>query len=129
MTTYRPWQIWWVKWKHEDGTIKDRPALLFSDQAYINTHDKFLFLKITTQNRSEYRFSFSRKDAIFPKLGLKKDCHLYPSLHQMIHKNDILGNKPVGCIPDFNARMIYVLIRKHIAITTGEAFSGFAEAE
>jgi len=84
------WQIWQVKWDHEDGTSKDRPALLFSPSIN-NLVNDYWFLKITGEDHpSPHKFLLEERDSAFASTGLKKDSYFYPEKVQKKKPNDLL---------------------------------------
>ncbi|MFH1421534.1 MAG: type II toxin-antitoxin system PemK/MazF family toxin [Planctomycetota bacterium] len=97
MKIYRQWEIWEVEWKHEDGTSKQRPALLISDTNYNLMHDELRFMKITNKEYRGYNYyCFSKDDPAFAITGLSKTCYLYPALVQNISKKKIISRR--GCL-------------------------------
>lgn len=87
------WDIWQVTWIHkDDGTSKDRPALLLSTTDYNAKHDLLWFAKISTPlHNVPLRIELNSGDPAFAGTGLTHTCHLYLGSAREIHKDAILS--------------------------------------
>ncbi len=88
---YQQWDIWQVNWVHEDGQIKDRPALLLTDSALNASRETLLFAKITgTLGEAELRFTLDWQDPERAENGLSKTSHVYLANQQEVEKRAVL---------------------------------------
>src|SRR5206468_4213543 len=91
---YEQWEIWEVEWKHEDGTSKNRPALLISESDYNRRHDHCVFVKISTKDHpARHKFELSPTDGAFVSTGLKKRSFFYLKKVQAISKDRIISRR------------------------------------
>jgi hypothetical protein len=49
----RQWEIWQVRWDHDDGSSKDRPAISISTTTEVAAQGFARFLKITKEDHPE----------------------------------------------------------------------------
>lgn len=107
----RQWEIWQVRWIHEDSTSKDRPAIAFMPAAYNAGAELIPFIKITSSEFPDaHRYEFSTSDPAFAHTGLRKDCFAYLALVQMVKRADILFRR--GNLPPLSAAMLAIRIKR-----------------
>jgi mRNA-degrading endonuclease toxin of MazEF toxin-antitoxin module len=73
------WSIWYVDWPHDDdGTSKDRPALVISLTEDNEKNDEAYFMKISTKlYATPHVFTLQKSDPAFAGTGLVADSHFY----------------------------------------------------
>ena len=110
-TEYHQWEIWQVDWQHEDGTSKERPALLFSSDKFNKEHDELWFAQIRSRHlRDRYYWEFKTTDPNFRATGLTKSCFLYMTRVQKISKSKIRRYR--GYLPSFAAYAVRALFEE-----------------
>lgn len=108
---YLQWDIWQVEWVHEDGTSKDRPALLISTTQHNDKHDELWFLKITGRRHNvPYVWELAPSDPAYVGAGLKKTSYFYIADTRKIHKSQIRYRR--GSLNPFAAMLIDLQIRE-----------------
>jgi mRNA-degrading endonuclease toxin of MazEF toxin-antitoxin module len=106
----RQWDIWQVSWEHEDGTAKDRPALLFLPTATIHTLHSVPFIKISSKEHpSPYRFTLEPTDGAFAATGLRKRSHFYLNLVQFIERSKLRYRR--GMLGPMTSQLLDLRIR------------------
>jgi|ERR1051326_6375332 mRNA-degrading endonuclease toxin of MazEF toxin-antitoxin module len=110
---YCQWEIWQVRWQHEDGTFKERPALLLSSSAYNQTHDDLWFAKISSvEHNQPFRLELSPADPSFRQTGLTKRCFIYLANARKINKSAIGQQR--GRLGLLSALLIGALLKQAI---------------
>ena len=76
----RQWEIWDVRWRHETGDIKERPALVLRIDGGIA-----IGAKISSVKHQKPLVMFDPEDLEWTELGLNKRCFLYFMDQQELH--------------------------------------------
>lgn len=106
----RQWEIWQVRWRHEDGTSKGRPALVVSSDAHNARGGDVWCLKISGEAHAvRYRVDLETSDPEFPLTGLTKDSYFYLTNIQRIPPSGIIRHR--GVLGRMTGQVIDALIR------------------
>src|SRR5882757_1113695 len=97
----RQWEIYYVNWKHEDGSSKERTALCVSTPTEIARDGFARFVKITGQDHDKLpcRLRISATDQYFRYTGLTKTSWIHYTEEQNITQMELRNR--VGQIGPF----------------------------
>ena len=89
--SHKQWEIYQVQWEHEDGSMKERPALVISPTTDNQKRQYVWFMKITGTAIHSPHFMLDPLDPAFSKTGLKKKSYFDILNVRKIPKNKILN--------------------------------------
>ncbi len=90
----KQWEIWQVPWEHEDGTRKNRPALILSTNADIAASGRMICVKISSKPHPiGFRIDIPEDDSSFSATGLTKKSYVYPAATQWFNKDELLWRR------------------------------------
>jgi hypothetical protein len=104
------WEVWQVVWKHEDGTEKQRPALILSSTQHNSKGPGIWIAKFSkTPSQNPYVFEFLQTDASFASTGLTATCYLYLKEARTIDHTLLIKRR--GHLGSFSALLMAIQIK------------------
>ena len=105
------WEIWQVVWEHEDGTSKNRPALILSSTSVAKVDTELWVAKFTkTDFPLPFKMYFDRTAPSFKETGLTANCYLYLASARRIDKSKFLYRR--GRLPVLSAALVGVMLKQ-----------------
>lgn len=82
----QPWDIWWARWHHDDGSSKERFVLVLGP-----VEDEYLCSYISSQHHPGHpHLVLAEEHADFPATGLHVESYLYARDYQRIARDELL---------------------------------------
>ena len=102
-----------MDWEHEDGTSKQRPALVLSSTNSANSSPEIWVAKFTkTRSDVPFRIEFNRNDPSFKETGLTETCYLYLADARRVPKSRFIRRR--GRLPILSAVMVGFMLKQAI---------------
>lgn len=108
----RQWEIWEVEWDHDDGTKKNRPALIVSSTTYNATNNRVWVAMMSTKRHTAPKVAFDPQDPGWPQTGLRRPCYCYVTNVREVDKSKLLRLR--GFVTQMRAAMISYMIKQLI---------------